>query len=276
MKGRRFKRRFKRRSNKKKVSNFKKGNFSSITIPKLSRHLQLPISNRVRTVLTINFIGYLAAGALNEGGYGYTPIYYSYPFTPFTSSGLTIAGNSVTTVANLNPAGLLSFMNGTDTGLYSRGKVFASSIRAIVTPQVVADTCSVCIVPYRTNSSQRFASLETAASAPLASNIRQCSYIGDTRANMIKHYCTSSQLFGVKPDAINAGTEYSFTYTQAPAQDINWAIVYQVNNATANDNLINVSVEVKYYIEFSEQTQPGLPDIYASPNEPGATGNTEI
>lgn len=275
MKGRKFKKRQKRRSGKKSVSNFKKSNISTMTISKRSRQQQMVLANRLRTVFTCNFQGTLTG--LNSAGWGYVPIYFSYPVTPFSiSSGFTMAGNGFATIANLSPGGLKSFMSGEDTGLFNRGKVYAVSVRLTTTPQTQADTVNVCICPYKSASGQRFQSIQSQADAPNASNVKQCTFSNNIRENTIKWYGTACQINGVKKSAIYDDEEYDFSYTVAPANLILLSLMFQKSIAAVNADPIMINMEVKYYVELLEPCQGGQPDVYGSPNEPGATGFTEL
>jgi len=234
---------------------------------RMMKKFKLPLPQRWRTCLNINFVGQAPAGYFDVNGHGALVVKANSLFHPLDAassgfSGLTLSYGASTalTTANLAPMGYSDFMGSSGIHAYAYSRVLASSITCTVMPTAVTDSCTVCIAPQLASAGTTFGAAVLMASAPFSSNAKICYGNNTGKDNTLKNYISMATFMGVPPSSILDEDDYRAIHGADPTITVYWIIIIDLNDKADSGNPININVKAKYYVEFQQSTQAGWSD----------------
>jgi len=267
----RGKRKNRRRGRNKKVFGYgkhlQKENNLLFTATRLMKSLKLPLPQRWRTCLNINFVGVIPMGYFDANGHGALSVKLNSLFHPFDGSNsgfstltLSFGASTALTYANLAPMGYSDFMGSSGIHQYAYSRVLASSITVTVMPTAAVDTITVCIAPQLGTAGTTFGAAVLMGAAPFSTNAKLCYGNNTGKDNTLKNYCSLAQFMGVPPSSILDEDNYRAIHGADPTNLVNWIIMLDQNNKTDSANPTNINLKVRYYVEFQQSTQAGFSD----------------
>lgn len=212
-----------------------------------------PFPQRYRTVMTIAFEGYIAAGT----GPALYYIRGNSVWIPASGGGFT---NILPAIATTQPTGYSNLVNAT---FFQAWRVHGSRIVYQIAPEAAVDTCNLTITPSFLVTQP--ASVQLALSQQFTKS-KMVSESQPEGSQTIVNKITTARLFGVRPQAIEDDLSGQFygTVAGAPANPWYWVINYAPSNVAVSVNKTPFKFKVEYDIElFADSTADNLETMRA-------------
>lgn len=242
-------RRLRKRNNRKMIVRSKQSKkvFANRNVVSYMVPRQMPFPPRFRTTFTAGFYGFIGSAANLATGQYFAKL--NSAFLPFTGGGWL---NPSAALTGIIPAGYSSLCV---TQLYTKIRVYASTIEIEFLPQALTDTVLCTVTPSAVTTLP--ANTNDAIDQPYTKQLLMSSSKMNSRnGSMIRNTISQHKFLGCTKRAIedDLSGNYMHTYNGNPTVPFYWVVNWQTpDNVNIAVNL-EYKVKMTYYVELFSDT----------------------